>query len=176
MVLSNVPHLHDVTTTLEILGRMGVDIVIDERLNIEILPANITKFEAPYELVKTMRASILVLGPLLSRYGEAKASLPGGCAIGTRPVDLHVKALELMGAEIDIVNGYIHASAKGRLKGATVIFDIVTVTGTENVMMAAVLADGKTIIKNAAREPEVEDLGHFLNQIGAKITGLGTGT
>lgn len=173
VVISNVPHLHDVTTTMELLGRMGVDLIIDEKLNIEVNPTTIKEFRAPYELVKTMRASILVLGPLLARYGRAEVSLPGGCAIGSRPVDLHIKGLQAMGADIEVENGYIKAKAK-RLKGAELVMDTVTVTGTENLLMAATLADGQTVIENAAREPEVVDLANFLNKMGACIVGAGT--
>jgi UDP-N-acetylglucosamine 1-carboxyvinyltransferase len=173
--ISNVPHLNDVTTTLELLGRMGVDLVVDDRLNVEINPTTIQHFKAPYELVKTMRASILVLGPLLARYGQAEVSLPGGCAIGSRPVDLHIKGLQAMGADIVVENGYIKASAK-RLRGARLVMDTVTVTGTENLLMAATLADGETVIENAAREPEVVDLAKFLNKMGARISGAGTDT
>ncbi|VAW46570.1 UDP-N-acetylglucosamine 1-carboxyvinyltransferase [hydrothermal vent metagenome] len=174
--LSNVPHLMDVTTTIQLLASMGVDVLFDEHLNIEINAANVTEKEAPYELVKTMRASILVLGPLLGRFGEAKVSLPGGCAIGTRPVDIHIKGMEQMGAEILVEQGYIFAKSKGRLKGADILMDPVTVTGTENLLMAAVLAEGTTILRNAAREPEVTDLAEFLNKMGANITGLETDT
>ena len=173
--VGNVPHLHDITTTIALLGHMGITITIDERLNIEIDTQSISRLEAPYELVKTMRASILVLGPLLSRFGKAHVSLPGGCAIGTRPVNIHLDCLTKMGAEITVKNGYIHASAE-RLHGTHLVMDQVTVTGTENIMMAAVLAEGTTIIENAAKEPEVEDLAHFLNCLGAKITGIGTST
>ncbi len=175
VTLSNVPHLRDITTTMELLGRMGVQLTVDERMNIEVDSSTIHDFSAPYELVKTMRASILVLGPLLARYGQANVSLPGGCAIGARPVNLHIHGLEAMGAAIKVENGYIRATAK-RLKGAHLFLDIVTVTGTENLMMAATLAEGTTIIENAAREPEVVDLAHCLNQMGAKISGAGTDT
>jgi UDP-N-acetylglucosamine 1-carboxyvinyltransferase len=171
--VGNIPHLHDITTTLELLGQMGVGLLVDERMNIEVDSSTINKFEAPYELVKTMRASILVLGPLLARFGEAHVSLPGGCAIGTRPVDIHIDALIKMGADIQVDSGYIHAKAK-RLKGCRLLLDKVTVTGTENILMAATLAEGTTIIENAAREPEVSDLAHFLNKMGAKITGIGS--
>lgn len=175
VTLSNVPHLRDVTTMMELLGQLGGRLMIDEKMNIQVDVSNVNKMTAPYELVKTMRASIVVLGPLLTRHGQAKVSLPGGCAIGTRPVDLHLKALKAMGAEIEVKHGYIKASTNGkRLKGAPIVFDIVTVTGTENVMMAAVLAEGTTIIKNAAREPEVVDLANFLMKMGAKISGAGT--
>jgi len=175
VVLSNVPHLQDVTTTMELLGRMGVNLVVDERMNIEVNPGSIHYFGAPYELVKTMRASILVLGPLLARFGQAEVSLPGGCAIGSRPVNLHIKGLTDMGADIWMENGYIHARAK-RLKGTRLVMDLVTVTGTENLMMAATLAEGTTIIENAAREPEVVDLAECLNAMGAQVSGAGTDT
>jgi UDP-N-acetylglucosamine 1-carboxyvinyltransferase len=175
VTVGNVPHLHDVTTTMELLGRMGVSLVVDERLNIEVDPRTIRDFRAPYELVKTMRASILVLGPLLARFGIAEVSLPGGCAIGSRPVNLHVKGLADMGADIRLENGYIIAEAK-RLRGARIVMDMVTVTGTENLMMAATLAQGTTIIENAAREPEVMDLANCLNSMGARISGAGTDT
>ena len=173
--IENVPHLHDVTTTVELLGCMGVMVSIDEKLSVEVDSSTIENHTAPYHLVKTMRSSILVLGPLLARFGEAEVSLPGGCAIGSRPVDLHIKGLQDMGAEIDVSNGYIHAKAK-RLKGARLVMDIVTVTGTENLMMAAALADGTTIIENAAREPEVVDLANFINAMGGKVSGAGTDT
>jgi UDP-N-acetylglucosamine 1-carboxyvinyltransferase len=175
MTVGNVPHLQDVTTTMELLGAMGVTLVIDEKLAIESNTDTMTTYVAPYELVKTMRASILVLGPLLARFGEAEVSLPGGCAIGARPVNLHIQGLQAMGADITVENGYIKAKAK-RLKGATIVLDIVTVTGTENLMMAAALADGTTLLENAAREPEVVDLANCLNKMGAKITGAGTST
>lgn len=172
--IGNVPHLHDITTTMELLGHMGVQLVLDERMNIEVDTSTIKNFEAHYELVKTMRASILVLGPLLARFGEAHVSLPGGCAIGTRPVDIHLDNLIKMGADIQVENGYINAKCK-RLKGAHMVLDQVTVTGTENLMMAATLAEGTSIIENAAREPEVVDLTNFLIAMGAKIKGIGTG-
>jgi UDP-N-acetylglucosamine 1-carboxyvinyltransferase len=171
--IENVPHLHDVTTTVELLGCMGVQVVIDEKLSIEVDCSTIENFIAPYHLVKTMRSSILVLGPLLARFGEAEVSLPGGCAIGSRPVNLHIKGLQDMGADVEVRNGYIHAKAK-RLKAARLVMDMVTVTGTENLMMAAALADGTSVIENAAREPEVIDLANFLNTMGAKISGAGT--
>jgi len=171
--IGNMPHLNDVTTTLDLLGRMGVEITIDERLNVAIDTRPIKHYKAPYELVRTMRASILVLGPLLAHYGEAEVSLPGGCAIGSRPVDLHIEGLRALGADIVVENGYIKAKAK-RLKGTTIVLDIVTVTGTENLLMASVLAEGKTIIENAAREPEVTELALFLTAMGAKIKGIGT--
>ena len=171
--IGNVPHLHDITTTIELLGRMGAQVTVDERMKIEINNSDINNYFAPYELVKTMRASILVLGPLLARYGKADVSLPGGCAIGSRPVNLHIQGLAAMGADIVVEGGYIRATAD-RLKGAHLSMDIVTVTGTENLMMAATLADGVTVIENAAREPEVSDLANFLNTMGAKISGAGT--
>ena len=171
--ISNIPHLHDVTTTIDLLGRMGVGIMMDEEMNIHLDPAKIEKFFAPYDLVKTMRSSILVLGPLLTRFGEAKVSLPGGCAIGTRPVNMHIKALREMGANIEISDGYIIAKCK-KLKGANIRFPESSVTGTENIIMAACLADGKTEIINAAKEPEVTDLSNFLVKMGAKISGQGT--
>ena len=173
--LGNVPHLQDVTTTIGLLGRMGVGITVDERMTIEIDPATIDRFSAPYELVKVMRASILVLGPLLARYGRADVSLPGGCAIGSRPVNLHLEGLRAMGAEITVEAGYIRARAK-RLRGARLVMELITVTGTENLMMAATLAEGETVIENAAREPEVVDLANCLNRMGAKIEGAGTDT
>jgi UDP-N-acetylglucosamine 1-carboxyvinyltransferase len=175
VVVRNIPHLHDITTTMELLGRMGVRLVVDEKMAIEADATTIKEFYAPYELVKTMRASILVLGPLLSRYGEAVVSLPGGCAIGSRPVNLHIAGLQAMGADIRVEGGYIHAKAK-RLKGARIFFDIVSVTGTENIMMAATLAEGTTVIENAAREPEVVDLAMCLNSMGAWIKGAGSDT
>ena len=173
--IENVPHLHDVTTTVELLGCMGVMVSIDEKLSVEVDCSTIENYTAPYHLVKTMRSSILVLGPLLARFGVAEVSLPGGCAIGSRPVDLHIKGLQDMGAEIEVSNGYIHAKAD-RLKGARLVMDIVTVTGTENLMMAGALAEGITIIENAAREPEVVDLANFINAMGGKISGAGTDT
>lgn len=173
MTISNVPHLHDITTTIELLGRMGARITVDERMRIEIENAGLHNFFAPYELVRTMRASILVLGPLLARYGKADVSLPGGCAIGSRPINLHLRGLAAMGADISVEGGYIRASA-ARLKGAHIALDIVTVTGTENLMMAAALAEGRTIIENAACEPEVTDLARCLNRMGARITGAGS--
>ena len=175
LTVRNMPHLRDITTTMELLGRMGVDLTVDERMNIEINPSTINQFFAPYELVRTMRASILVLGPLLARYGRADVSLPGGCAIGTRPVNLHIQGLRAMGAEVDVQNGYIRARAK-RLRGTRLFMDMVSVTGTENLMMAATLAQGETVIENAAREPEVVDLADCLNSMGAQIDGHGTDT
>ena len=175
VLIRNIPHLHDITTTMELLGRMGVSLTMDEKMDVEVNPTTIESYVAPYELVKTMRASILVLGPLLARFGEAEVSLPGGCAIGARPVNLHIHGLELMGADITVENGYIKAKCK-RLHGAKIVLDVVTVTGTENLMMAACLADGTTILENAAREPEVVDLANCLNAMGAKVSGAGTDT
>lgn len=175
VTVGNVPHLHDITTTMELLGRMGLQLMVDERMNIEVDSSTIKEFFAPYELVKTMRASILVLGPLLSRFGRADVSLPGGCAIGSRPVNLHVAGLAAMGADIRVEGGYIRATAK-RLKGVHLTMDLVTVTGTENLMMAASLARGTTVINNAAREPEVVDLANCLMSMGARIEGAGTDT
>ncbi|MEI6146080.1 MAG: UDP-N-acetylglucosamine 1-carboxyvinyltransferase [Methylococcales bacterium] len=171
--VGNIPHLHDITTTMELLGRMGVHLVVDEKMNIEVDSSTINSYVAPYELVRTMRASILVLGPLLARFGEAHVSLPGGCAIGTRPVDIHLNGLIKMGADINLEGGFIHAKAT-RLKGCRLVLEQITVTGTENLLMAATLAEGTTIIENAAKEPEVTDLALFLNAMGAKITGIGT--
>ncbi|MGA2342353.1 MAG: UDP-N-acetylglucosamine 1-carboxyvinyltransferase, partial [Steroidobacteraceae bacterium] len=173
VTVSNVPHLQDVTTMIELLGRMGVSVTIDEKMRIEVDASTIKEYFAPYQLVKTMRASILVLGPLLARFGSADVSLPGGCAIGARPVNIHVAGLQAMGADIHIENGYIKARAQ-RLKGARLVLETVTVTGTENLMMAAALASGVTVLENAAREPEVVDLANFLCAMGAKITGAGT--
>ena len=173
VAIGNVPHLQDVTTMIELLGRMGATVTVDERMNIEVDASTVRQPVAPYDLVKTMRASILVLGPLLARFGEADVSLPGGCAIGARPVNIHVAGLQAMGAEISIENGYIRARAS-RLRGARLVLDTVTVTGTENLMMAATLADGQTVIENAAREPEVVDLADCLNALGAKVRGAGT--
>ncbi len=171
--IGNVPHLQDITTTMELLGRIGVRLVVDEKMVVEADASNVTSRRAPYELVKTMRASILVLGPLLARFGEAEVSMPGGCAIGSRPVNLHIKGLEAMGAEIGIKEGYVKARA-GRLKGTRIFMDMVSVTGTENIMMAATLAEGTTVIENAAREPEVVDLAKCLVTMGAKIRGAGS--
>ena len=172
--ICNLPHLHDITTMLELLGCMGVGPVIDEKMNVEVDSGSINSFAAPYELVKTMRASILVLGPLLTRYGKAEVALPGGCAIGSRPVNLHISALEAMGAGITMEDGFIKATVDGKLQGSRIVMDMVTVTGTENVMMAATLADGQTVIENAAREPEVVDLANCLVAMGADISGQGT--
>lgn len=174
VTVCNLPHLHDITTMIELLGRMGVDVMVDEKLNVEVDASTIKSLVAPYELVKTMRASILVLGPILAHFGKAEVSLPGGCAIGSRPVDLHIRGLEAMGANIVVEEGYIRASSNGRLKGAKILFDVVTVTGTENLLMAATLAEGTTVIENAAKEPEVVDLAECLISMGANITGHGT--
>jgi UDP-N-acetylglucosamine 1-carboxyvinyltransferase len=173
VVVGNVPHLRDVTTTVELLGGMGATVTVDERMRIEVDATTVRDCFAPYELVKTMRASILVLGPLVARYGRADVSLPGGCAIGARPVNIHVAGLQALGADITIDGGYIRARAD-RLRGARLVLDTVTVTGTENLMMAATLAEGETVIENAAREPEVVDLAQFLISMGAKIQGAGT--
>ena len=174
VTVCNLPHLHDITTMCELFGCMGVELLVDEKMNVEVHANTIKQFIAPYELVKTMRASILVLGPLLARFGHAEVSLPGGCAIGTRPVDLHIRGLQAMGADIVVEDGYIKASVKDRLEGAHILMDTVTVTGTENILMGAALADGETIIENAAREPEVVDLAECLITMGAKIEGHGT--
>ncbi len=176
VTIANVPHLQDVTTTMRLLGSMGVHLSVDDRMQIGVNSSNVENFYAPYDLVKTMRASILVLGPLLARYGKAEVSLPGGCAIGSRPVDIHIKGMIALGADIEVENGYIKASSKNRLKGTDFLFDVVTVTGTENLIMAACLAEGQTILRNAALEPEVEDLAKFLNTLGAKISGAGSDT
>jgi UDP-N-acetylglucosamine 1-carboxyvinyltransferase len=175
VTIGNVPHLRDVTTMIELLGRMGASVTVDERMRIEVDPRTTRETFAPYDLVKTMRAAILVLGPLVARYGSADVSLPGGCAIGARPVNIHVAGLQAMGAEVHIENGYIKARS-GRLKGARIVLETVTVTGTENLMMAAALADGRTVLENAAREPEIVDLALFLNAMGARVTGQGTDT
>jgi UDP-N-acetylglucosamine 1-carboxyvinyltransferase len=176
VTIRNLPHLHDVTTMIELLGCMGVELVIDEKLSVEVNSNTISEFSAPYELVKTMRASILVLGPMLARFGKAHVSFPGGCAIGSRPVDLHLRGLEAMGADITVDGGYINAEIDGRLQGARILMETVTVGGTENLLMAAALAEGQTILENAAREPEVVDLAECLIAMGAKITGHGTDT
>jgi UDP-N-acetylglucosamine 1-carboxyvinyltransferase len=173
--LSNVPHLNDVSTMLRLLVQMGVDVTLDEKDGLVLNAGGLNKPEAPYDMVKTMRASILTLGPLLARTGQARVSLPGGCAIGARPVDIHIRGLQAMGAEIHVEHGYVLAKAK-RLRGAKIFTDLVTVTGTENLMMAAALADGVTVIENAAREPEVMDLANCLNAMGAKVSGAGTDT
>jgi UDP-N-acetylglucosamine 1-carboxyvinyltransferase len=175
VVVSNVPHLQDITTTIELLGRMGVQVTVDERMRIEVDPSGIHDLVAPYDLVKKMRASILVLGPLVARFGSADVSLPGGCAIGARPVDLHIAGLRAMGAEVSIEDGYVKARA-ARLTGARIVLETVTVTGTENLLMAATLAEGQTVIENAAREPEVVDLAQCLIAMGARIRGAGTDT
>ncbi|HEY9031033.1 MAG TPA: UDP-N-acetylglucosamine 1-carboxyvinyltransferase [Kangiella sp.] len=172
--IGNLPHLNDVTTTLELMGRLGAKLTIDDKFNVEIDSRNIHSHEAPYELVKTMRASILVLGPLLARFGEAVVSLPGGCAIGSRPVNLHIEGMREMGADIEVEAGYVNAKSNGRLKGAKIVMEMVSVGATENLIMAAALADGTSVIENAAREPEVVDLANFLNSMGAKISGAGT--
>ncbi|BDU23000.1 UDP-N-acetylglucosamine 1-carboxyvinyltransferase [Dyella sp. GSA-30] len=175
VAISNVPHLHDVTTFIELLGQMGTQLTLDDRMKMQVDPRSTDRYFAPYDLVRTMRASILVLGPLVARFGEAEVSLPGGCAIGSRPVDQHIRGLEALGAEVVVENGYIKAKAK-RLKGARIAMDMVTVTGTENIMMAAALAQGTTIIENAAQEPEVVDLANCLIAMGAQIEGAGTST
>jgi UDP-N-acetylglucosamine 1-carboxyvinyltransferase len=174
LTLSNVPHLNDVTTMLRLLAQLGAEVSLDDRLGVTLCAEHLSDPLAPYELVKTMRASILVLGPLLARCGDARVSLPGGCAIGLRPVDLHIKGLEALGAEIEVEHGYIAARAR-RLKGTRIVMELVTVTGTENLMMAACLAQGTTVLENAAREPEVIDLARCLSAMGAKISGAGTG-
>lgn len=176
VLLTNIPHLNDVSTMVTLLCRMGVDVTLGDKMSVEVNAAAVSNQRAPYELVKTMRASILVLGPLLARFGRAEVSLPGGCAIGPRPVDVHIEGLKQMGADITVSDGYIHASVKGRLKGVELQLPIVTVTGTENLVMAAVLAEGTTVIRNAAQEPEVTDLANFLNALGARISGAGTST
>lgn len=175
VTISNVPHLKDVATTLTLLQSMGAEVTFDDSLDVEVDASKVAEYRAPYDLVKTMRASILVLGPLLARHGAADVSLPGGCAIGARPVNLHVHGLQAMGADVTVENGYIRARAR-RLHGAQIVMDTVTVTGTENLMMAASLADGETVLENAACEPEVADLAAFLNAMGADISGAGTGT
>lgn len=174
--IGNLPHLNDVTTMLALLRSMGLSITLNEKMTVEIDANTINDYTAPYELVKTMRASILVLGPMLARYGEANVSFPGGCAIGSRPVDIHLRGLEAMGAIIEVDEGYIRARSNGRLKGANIFMDTVTVGGTENLLMAAVLAEGRTVLHNAAREPEIVDLSHCLNAMGAKVEGIGTDT
>jgi UDP-N-acetylglucosamine 1-carboxyvinyltransferase len=176
MHIGNLPHLNDITTMLALLRSMGISVTLNEKMSVEIDANSITEFTAPYDLVKTMRASILVLGPMLARYGEANVSFPGGCAIGSRPVDIHLRGLEAMGAEIDVDEGYIRARCDGRLKGAHIFMDTVTVGGTENLLMAAALADGTTILENAAREPEVVDLANCLVAMGADIEGIGSAT
>ena len=177
VTVRNLPHLHDITTMIELFGRMGVQPVINEKLDVEVDATTIKTLVAPYELVKTMRASILVLGPMVARFGQAEVALPGGCAIGTRPVDLHIRGLEAMDAIIDVDGGYIKARApEGGLRGAHFCFDTVSVTGTENILMAATLANGRSVLENAAREPEVVDLANMLIAMGAKIQGAGTST
>ena len=174
--LSNVPHLNDITTMVELLGALGADVAIDESMALQVSAAQLNNQRAPYELVKTMRASILVMGPLLARFGKAEVSFPGGCAIGSRPVDLHLKGFEAMGACIDVRDGYIVATTESGLKGCDFTFDTVTVGGTENLLMAAVLAEGRTVLRNAAREPEITDLVAFLRGMGAEIEGDDTST
>ncbi|MGH1439147.1 MAG: UDP-N-acetylglucosamine 1-carboxyvinyltransferase [Cellvibrionaceae bacterium] len=176
MVIGNLPHLNDITTMLALLRSMGLSVTLNEKMSVEIDANTIREYTAPYDLVKTMRASILVLGPMLARYGEANVSFPGGCAIGSRPVDIHLRGLEAMGAIIDVDEGYIRARCDGRLKGAHFFMDVVTVGGTENLLMAAVLADGTTVLENAAREPEIVDLANCLVEMGANIEGIGTAT
>jgi UDP-N-acetylglucosamine 1-carboxyvinyltransferase len=184
LTLSNIPYLADIITMANLLVQHGVNLHMSENAldasgfgrTLTLEADTISNFTAPYDLVRTMRASVLVLGPLLARFGQAKVSLPGGCAIGTRPIDLHLKALEMMGAQIELADGYINAFVKGRLRGADIVFDTVTVTGTENLMMAAALADGETVLRNAAREPEVSDLAECLTKMGAHIAGIGSGT
>ena len=177
VTVCNLPHLHDITTMIELFGRMGIEPVIDEKLSVEIDPRTIKTLVAPYDLVKTMRASILVLGPMVAHFGQAEVALPGGCAIGSRPVDLHIRGLEALGAEITVEDGYIKAKApEGGLRGGNFFFDVVSVTGTENILMAATLAKGRTVLENAAREPEIVDLANCLIAMGAKIEGAGTGT
>ncbi len=174
ITIGNLPDLHDVTTMIALLRTMGAEIKRETNTGVQLNAANIVSTTAPYDLVRTMRASILVLGPLVARFGKARVSFPGGCSIGSRPVDLHLKGLEAMGAKIKVTEGYIEATVEGKLRGAHILFETVTVGGTENILMAATLADGKTIIENAAREPEIEDLANFLNAMGAKISGIGT--
>ena len=174
VVVSNVPHLHDITTMMELLGCLGVELVIDEKLDVEVHPETLDELTAPYDLVKTMRASFLVLGPLLARHGRATVSLPGGCAIGSRPVDQHLKGLAAMGADIEVDAGYVKARVPGRLKGARILMDVVTVGATEHLMMAAALAEGTTLLENAAREPEVVDLARCINAMGGSVHGAGT--
>ncbi|MFO1347305.1 MAG: UDP-N-acetylglucosamine 1-carboxyvinyltransferase [Pseudomonadales bacterium] len=176
VVLGNLPHLHDITTMIELLGCMGVNVVVDEKMRVEVDASQVQGFTAPYELVKTMRASILVLGPMLGRFGRAQVSFPGGCAIGSRPVDLHLRGMEALGANIEVDGGYINATCEGRLKGAKIFLETVTVGGTENILMAAVLAEGQTVIQNAALEPEIVDLANCLIAMGADISGHGTDT
>jgi UDP-N-acetylglucosamine 1-carboxyvinyltransferase len=172
--IGNVPHLHDVTTTIRLLGALGAQLTVDEKLTVGVDPTTVNQTVAPYELVKTMRASILVLGPLLAKFGHAEVSLPGGCAIGSRPVDQHIRGLIALGADVVVENGFVKARVADRLRGGRYVFDMVTVTGTENVLSAAVLARGTTILENCAQEPEVEDLANCLVAMGAKIDGIGT--
>ena len=174
VTIANLPHLQDVTTTIELLGALGVTVSVDEKMRLEVDTSTLNSLTAPYELVKTMRASILVLGPMLARYGEANVSFPGGCAIGSRPVDLHLRGLEAMGASIQVDDGYIRARCEGRLKGAHILMDMVSVGATENLMMAAALAEGTTVIENAAREPEIVDLADCMNAWGADVQGAGS--
>lgn len=176
VTIANLPHLQDVTTTIELLGALGVTVSVDEKMRLEVDTSTLNSLTAPYELVKTMRASILVLGPMLARYGEANVSFPGGCAIGSRPVDLHLRGLEAMGASIQVDDGYIRARCDGRLKGAHILMDMVSVGATENLMMAAALAEGTTVIENAAREPEIVDLADCMNAWGADVQGAGSNT
>jgi UDP-N-acetylglucosamine 1-carboxyvinyltransferase len=176
VTISNVPHLRDITTMIELLGSLGVEVVIDEKMNVEIHANTIKRFTAPYDLVKTMRASFNVLGPMLAHYGQAEVSLPGGCAIGPRPVDQHLIGLRALGANIEMEEGYVKATVDGRLKGAHIIFDICTVGGTEHIMMTATLAEGQTVLENCAREPEIVDLADCLNAMGADVQGAGTDT
>ncbi len=173
VTIENVPHLQDVTTTMELLGRMGATLTVGDQMSVEVDTTTVDTLEAPYDLVRTMRASILVLGPMLARFKKARVSLPGGCAIGTRPVDIHLKGLEALGADVRVEGGYIETSAE-QLVGARIVLDQVTVTGTENLMMAAVFATGETVLENAAREPEVVDLANFLNAMGADVRGAGS--
>ncbi len=176
VTISNVPHLRDITTMIELLGSLGVEVVIDEKMNVEIHANTIKSFKAPYDLVKTMRASFNVLGPMLAHYGQAEVSLPGGCAIGPRPVDQHLQGLAALGAIIEMNEGYVKATVNGRLQGAHILFDMCTVGGTEHIMMTATLAEGTTILENCAREPEIVDLANCLNAMGADVQGAGTGT
>lgn len=176
VTIGNLPHLQDVTTTIELLGALGITVSIDEKMRLEVDTSTLNSLTAPYDLVKTMRASILVLGPMLARFGEANVSFPGGCAIGSRPVDLHLRGLEAMGAQIEIDEGYIRARSNGRLKGANILMEMVSVGATENLMMAAALAEGTTIIENAAREPEIVDLANCMNAWGADVQGAGSST
>jgi len=176
VMVSNIPHLNDITTMFELLGCLGVSVVLNEKMQVEVDASTLHSHVAPYDLVKTMRASILVLGPMLAKFGVASVSFPGGCAIGSRPVDLHLRGLELMGADIEIAGGYINAKSKGRLKGAHILMDTVSVGATENLIMAASLAEGTTVIENAAREPEVVDLANCINALGGRVSGIGTTT